>query len=286
MIPGSVTLVKDKGEVDAESLYLYLTGKTVPGLVWVAGFSLDQYEDSLNEIDVSHFNPKLGFEWEMNEAHRLRGAFFKTVKRNGPVQATVEPTQVAGFSQFFDDFNGVRASNYGLAVDSRFSPQLDSTVAAVQRETHNPANDDELQERAFNLDLFWKLGNRWSLAAGYSWEYDEFVRGRNFRLRNRSLPLKATYNTPAGYFGSIGVTHVEQNLRDAFSSQNETFTTWDLALGYQLPHRAGRLTFEVTNLFDQDFAYQDNQYKVADAFDVHLPFIPERVARLTLQLNF
>ncbi len=287
VIPGRVIMPPPKkGEVDAESLYLYLTGKTVPGLVWVAGFSLDQYEDTLDGIDVGHFNPKFGFEWDMDEAHRLRGAFFKTVKRNGPVEATLEPTQVAGFSQFFDDFNGVRASNYGLAVDSRLSPQLDSTIAAVQRETHNPANDDELKEKMFNLDLFWKLGNRWSLAGGVRWEYDEFVRGRDFTLRNRSVPLKATYNSPAGYFGSIGVNYVEQNLRDAFNNQIETFTTWDLSLGYLLPNRAGRLTFEVTNLFDEDFSYQDNQYKVSDAFDVHLPYIPERVTRLNLQLSF
>ena len=48
-----------------------------------------------------------------------RAAIFRTLK--GPVVSnqTIEPTQVAGFNQFFDDFDGTDAWRYGVGVDQK-----------------------------------------------------------------------------------------------------------------------------------------------------------------------
>ena len=277
---------KNKGDIDAENVYLYTNGKSIPNLNWTLGFSLDYYRDSLNDIDQNLFNPKLGFEWRMDDRHRLRGAYFKTLKRNLPVQATIEPTQIAGFSQFFDDFNGDRARNLALAIDSMLTKNLDGTLAVRRRDTNNPASVDELEEKAFDIDLFWKLDKHWSLSGGYHWEYDEFTRGRNFDLKNQAVPVKLTYNSPVGYFGSLGAQYIKQNLRENSNGFDDEFATWNFSLGYLLPHRSGRLVLEVDNIFDKKFGYEDNGYKVADLLDLYIPFVPERTARLSLQLNF
>ena len=39
----------------------------------------------------------------------LRAAYFRTLKRQLLFQQTIQPTQVAGFNQLYDDFTGTRA---------------------------------------------------------------------------------------------------------------------------------------------------------------------------------
>ena len=49
---------------------------------------------------------KVGFRWNLTDRIQLRGAAFQTVKRALSVDQTIEPTEVAGFNQLFDDING------------------------------------------------------------------------------------------------------------------------------------------------------------------------------------
>ena len=48
-------------------------------------------------------NPKVGATWSLKSGTTLRAAWFKTLKRTLITDQTLEPTQVAGFNQFFDD---------------------------------------------------------------------------------------------------------------------------------------------------------------------------------------
>ena len=52
--------------------------------------------------------PKVGLQWNITDNLRLRLAWFENVKSALAANQTLEPTQVAGFNQLFDDINGTR----------------------------------------------------------------------------------------------------------------------------------------------------------------------------------
>ena len=58
--------------------------------------------DSDAEDDTDQFNPKFGVTWNPFTNTTLRAAAFRTLKRTLITDQTLEPTQVAGFNQFFD----------------------------------------------------------------------------------------------------------------------------------------------------------------------------------------
>ena len=49
----------------------------------------------------------------------MRGASFRTLKRTVISSQTIEPTQVAGFNQFFDGANGTDAWRHAIAIDRK-----------------------------------------------------------------------------------------------------------------------------------------------------------------------
>jgi hypothetical protein len=53
-----------------------------------------------------------------------------------------------------------------------------------------------------------------------------------------------------------------------------------------LPRRLGKLTFQVNNLFDQGFNFQDNSFRTFEDTPSISPYIPERQFFVYLTLNF
>jgi hypothetical protein len=63
---------------------------------------------------------------------------FRTLKRTLITDQTLEPTQVAGFNQFFDDLNATESWCYGAAVDQKFSQNLYGGAAFTYRDMTVP----------------------------------------------------------------------------------------------------------------------------------------------------
>ena len=61
--------------------------------------------------------------WNVLPKTTLRAAAFRTFKRTLLTDQTLEPTQVAGFNQFYDDQESTDAWVYGAAVDQKFRPR-------------------------------------------------------------------------------------------------------------------------------------------------------------------
>ena len=84
--------------------------------------ALTSYEGGIRDQD--QFNPKFGVTWNPFTDTTLRGAVFRALKRTLITNQTLEPTQVAGFNQFFDDPNVTESWRYGVAVDQKFSKSI------------------------------------------------------------------------------------------------------------------------------------------------------------------
>jgi hypothetical protein len=98
-----------------QNAYGYLNLAPHRQVLFTVGLSAEDYKDG--QFDRQVANPKLGLVVDIAPGVRARAAGLRTLKPARVVDQTLEPTQVAGFNQFFDDFNGTLAERYYLGFD-------------------------------------------------------------------------------------------------------------------------------------------------------------------------
>jgi outer membrane receptor protein involved in Fe transport len=279
---------------DHKTGYAYVHASLPSPLLWTLGYSYDDVDEEPLRTRVN--NPKVGLQWQVTPSLQVRAAYFETIKRVLVVEQTLEPTQVAGFTQVFDDFNGTEARFRGIGFDWKLLNMLFFGAQGGHRDVREPlffADDIEYAERevdAFEAYLYWAPHRRWALNATFRYEdleSDGKVSVVPENGRTKSLPLEVRYFDPRGLFGRLGATWVDQSVRygvDFLEGGEDDFWVVDAALGYRLPKRRGILSLEVHNLFDQSFFYLDDTYRTADP--VAPPFIPERTLVGKISLSF
>ena len=75
-------------------------------------------------LDRTQVNPKLGIMWDLTRRTTLRAALFRSLTRPLVSSQTIEPTQVAGFNQFFDDTTGTDAWTFGVGLDQKLTDEV------------------------------------------------------------------------------------------------------------------------------------------------------------------
>ena len=209
---------------------------------------------------------------------RLRAAAGRTIKRPYVANQSLQPTQLAGFNEQFDDLDGTRADWLGLAADVRASQAVKSRCrddAAALDARVGPGDsdhklDDQRDERAMAY-LYWTPTDR--IAASLEliaerWSAKKRDNPHQLRVRTWTVPLQLTYTTPAGWFATARPAFVVQDV-DAFGASAEEIrldsegVLVDLAAGYRLPKRRGIIALEVTNLLDQHLAFQDESFRTS-----------------------
>ena len=79
--------------------YVYTYTHYPRNIDWTLGLSIDSYESS--NPTITQVNPKAGLIWRATNGTTLRAAVSRTLKRSLLTNQTIEPTQIAGFNQFF-----------------------------------------------------------------------------------------------------------------------------------------------------------------------------------------
>ena len=259
------------------------------------GLSYDDFNsDQLD--DLSQLNPKVGITWSPTEQLTLRAAGFRNLRRSLVESKTLEPTQVAGFNQFFDDLEGTDSTRYGGAVDYRLTETLFTGIELTWRSSSVPllgsgatvdtADQDEKTHRAY---LYWVPTPRWALRAALL--YDDYQSDNPIDseldvidLRTRTLPVGLSYFHPRGLFAGASATRVWQDVDTSSEDHDETFWTLDATLGYRFPKRYGSLSFQIRNLLDEDFDYQDNNFRTSTDDPQTRAFLPTRSVFINLNL--
>ena len=94
-----------------------------------------------------------GIRWPGTTA---RAAVFRVLKRTLIADQTLEPTQVAGFNQFFDDVNLTESWRYGVALDQKFTGHLFGGFEFSKRDLTVPfVRLDEIPEHPANNEADW-----------------------------------------------------------------------------------------------------------------------------------
>ena len=293
-LPGTIPLSLVTDQTNAY-LYSYITPESDINLT--LGLSYDDIERESLQRNTEEVNPKLGVTWDVSQVLRLRLAAFEAVKRDLVASQTLEPTQVAGFVQFYDDPNDSKSTTYGFGIDGRPSRQTFAGIEMQQRDLDIPeiiATDlsTTFKSREETLYLFyldWLLTRQLALSLQYSLEEIKTDFDDPTMLETATVPLTLKYSHPSGFISSAKITHVDQEGRyeDPVSvTYAGNFTLADLLIGYRLPRRYGFLSLQVNNIFDEAFTYQDYSVFRNDEFNFSPKFIPERNIYARITFNF
>ncbi|MEQ1558637.1 MAG: tetratricopeptide repeat protein [Methyloglobulus sp.] len=291
--------------------YLYNNFKVSKNLTLTAGLSYDYgNQDNDTGFRLSELNPKLGFIWQANRYLTFRAAGFKTVKYGMIDNQTLQPTQIAGFNQFYDDQNSAVAWQYGVGADSRIGNIL-SGVEAYKRDLKiqtSPLYNQHYNEEFYRFYFNWAPVSFFAVNTEFKFENFRYHQPKDVSyaqfpnlLETITVPLELRFFEPHGFFASLKGTYVNQKLRNNpnfYTDENGNLQNYlpfggnirsefylvDAALGYRFPKQYGLISFEVKNLFDTNFYYRDRRFLNSEQRTPD--YVPERMLFGRVTLNF
>jgi len=269
------------------NLYLYSYLNWPKNVTFTLGVSGDIFKTQANDTNsTNQVNPKLGVTWNPFPNTTLRAAAFRVLKRTLITDQTLEPTQVAGFNQFYDDINSTKSWVYGAAIDQKFSQTIFGGTEFSMRNLNIPFRsqvfddfgdlvEDKVrrgngQEYLGRTYLFW-TPHPW-LALGAEYQREQFKNDSSvaFFFKNvttNRVPLGLRFFHPSGMGLFFKTTYVNQSgdfiRRGASSSESGSDNFWlvDAGINYRLPKRYGFISVGATNLLNQHFKYQETDLR-------------------------
>ena len=261
-----------------DNAYAYANITLPADLTFTLGVSADQFDEQGGIGEKDQVNPKLGLTWRFGSGTTLRAAGFETLKRTLVTDQTLEPTQVAGFNQFYDDPSGTSAKVYGAAIDQKIGKSVFIGAQYTVRDMEIPAYFfdfdtfellliDAAQDENLGRFYFFATPHRWlSLSAEYDYEkieHDPILQLGFEEVTTQRVPLGLQFIHPSGFTASVKGTYVDQEgsfeVRVppffGFAPGETDFWVLDAALRYRLPKRFGFISIGVNNATDEEFSF-------------------------------
>ena len=251
------------------------------------------YDDLTSDVgDQSQVNPKLGVIWNPMDRLTLRAAAFQVLKRQISSDQGLEPTQLAGMNQFYDDDNGTESDGGGLAADFRASDSVAVGIEATRRNLKSPFFDEidgsvEFQSRREDVVsgyLYWLASDKATIT--FEPRYHDFERGNRFdRMQLIEMPVSFRYLATSGLRAGLTVTAVDQegefdDPTGVAVPGSDNFWSLDATISYRLPNRIGTISVEGRNLLDEEFNFQEVSQSVVPRY------VPEAQVLLRFTLSF
>lgn len=265
-----------------KNAYVYSNIGVAPGAKLTVGASYDSFDtqDTTSSESKNQFNPKLGLTWDVRPGTTLRAAAFRAFKRSLITQQTLEPTQVAGFNQFFDDIVSTDSRRYGIGLDQKFSRRMFGGVELSKRDLKVPVpytdpftglstlEHKDWKEGFARAYLFMTPADRMALSMEYQFERIERPDSYSYSMdaKTHRVPLGVRFFDPSGWSVAVKGTYVHQDgefqpsSAPGLVSKSSSFWLADATVSYRLPKRQGFLVFGATNLFDKQFSYQEMDF--------------------------
>jgi tetratricopeptide (TPR) repeat protein len=257
------------------TIYSYSRIDLSHDFVSTIGFGMDSIDSQMKTS--KELSPKLGITWQPQKTTLIRAAVFKSVTRFLIYGQTIEPTQISGFNQFFDDLEGTTSRTYGLGVDQTFSPDLHGGLQFFQRNLDVPYFDNTLFSTPEIKEDSWKEGNGsaylyWALvkwmAIGLEYNYEHYTHNQYEglsgiqELTTQRITPKLQFFSPCGLSARLQASYIYQSGDFGshffgYTTDSDEFWVVDFSVNYRLPNRFGIFKIGVKNLFDQHFHFLD-----------------------------
>ena len=260
------------------NIYSYANINLLRNVMFTLGLSFDHVKGDLTAVpggEADQVNPKFGITWSPFLGTTLRAAALRVLKRALITDQTLEPTQVAGFNQFYDDIDLAKSWRYGVAVDQTFSRNIFGGLEFSRRDvkmpginpTVSPPSVEEFNAREYlaRTYLFWTPHPWVALRTEYSFErFENDPRlGVDGKLNTHHIPLGINFFHPSGLSAFLTATFNHQDGKlgrfttGSLDTARDNFWIIDAALRYRLPKRYGFITLGGTNLLNKKFKYFD-----------------------------
>lgn len=316
-------LVDNHGEEQQTRLYFYYFADPVKELTLNGGLTVTKDNSDLFDNNKTRALPKLGAHWKPTDQTGIRIAAYRNIapSTDPSLYQTLEPTQIVGFNQVFDEFLQTDSWNFGLALDQHLSKTLFTGFEVIYRDRETPfflfdtetqrtsTEDIEADETLATAWLYWTPHPMWGVSLEYGYDYFKnaknldtsgFVSGFTpdgvLKLKTHRIPLSLSYYHPSGWSAQLSTTYFNQegtfidNVRGSLPQQaSDEFWLTDFALSYRLPKRYGLISTGVKNLFDKNFNFEDRDSY--DSLNVAVSATPstlsnERLLFAQLSINF
>jgi Tfp pilus assembly protein PilF len=244
-----------------------------------ADWYLRQHSDVTNSVSRERVSPKVALTWLIRPNSTLRLAAFSAVRRPFVASQTIEPTQVAGFNQYFSGFEdlygdveGTISDRIALAFDHSFSEELKAGLEVARRQLDVPSinldRDFSWRESTGYAYLYKTVPHirrdGWSAVVTAEGEFETIDRPQSLTgsegivdLETIRLPLGVRFFHGGGITIRVQGTHVRQSGTFAAGATSTRISmddsAWiaDAAIDYQLPRRRGIVTLGVLNIGDE-----------------------------------
>lgn len=255
------------------SAYVYGSIPVFQGAMLTAGLSYDAYRDQITDRNL--WSPKLGFVWRAG-ATTLRLAAFRTIKPRVVDGQTLAPVTLAGFPLLFSgtgELNGTDSEFLGIALERKFARGLTVGVQANQRTLNYSARqlgasmDSDVTEQNAQLYLYKTFGKGVAARVGYNYRHldgSDEVQNPFFTSASEThqVPLGVQWFLGNGLNLGAQTSYFNQrgtflNSAQGYVEGNSQFWLTDAWVTYKLPRRLGAISFQVNNVFDQRFQFQE-----------------------------
>jgi len=266
------SLGDEKSDIKHTNGYVYTRFTVLKNLTWILGGSANFLEGGLVDHDL--LNPKVGIIWNPIHNTTLRAAAFRTVRGPQLFSQTIEPTQVAGFNQFFDDFEGTKSWRYGIGIDQKISDEVNAGAEISQRKLEVPyedfatfqVQDADWQESLARLYLYWTPHPWWAFSTEY--QFERFERELDntgieniLELKTHRFPIGLNFFHTSGFNCQVKATYIDQEGEfgniSGVDPDNDQFFVVDAFIQYRLPKRWGLISLEARNLLNEEFHFLD-----------------------------
>ena len=299
LIPPANTIAsRAGGNLTHGIVYSYSNIRPHPSVTLTLGVSADfRSGEDQTVTGKAQVNPKFGLLWNPLPDTLIRLGAFQEMKRALVTNQTLEPTQVAGFNQFFDDLNGSSAWRYTAGINQKITQTFVVGGEGSIRDSKNPVTDltnplvvnklpwHEYQAQGY---AFWTPHDWLALRAEYRWSRmlrDQQFTDGTLEVNTHRVPLGVKVFHPSGLGAFATGTFVKQDgiftgpLDDNIRGGSTNFWLLDAGFTYRLPNRFGLLTIGGTNLTNKKFEFFDPDFNNSLIQPTRMVF-----AKLTLAL--
>jgi tetratricopeptide (TPR) repeat protein len=263
-----------------------------------------QQPDDKNNQNVNQFNPKIGVVWDLSDSTTLRATVFRDVPKSA-FSATLEPTQISGFNQAYNDFASLvvqDAKRSGIALDHKINTRMFTGFSYLYSDLESfvfaqTSQDNEVldsTQKLFSAYYYFLFSPKLSFRIEYDFaEFEEpgdSIATNIRKLKTHQLPVGLNYFHSSFLSTSIVATYYRQDGLFAKEGEGEDrFWLVDGSLIYHLPEQKGKLSLGVKNIFNTSFSYEDRENNTLinpDQSNNFFELSPERTIYGKFSINF
>ena len=281
---------EQRGDAENGSSNLYIYGTWHPNmsnLILQGGVSADSVtvrnSAFQNQLRRRRASPKVGIIWSPSQQTTLRLGALSSTKSRLVGNQTIEPTQIAGFNQFFTgfdefygDIDGTIASRYGVSLERRFSSAtyVGGEITRRKLDVYSFRGDRHFDWRESTGKLWiYKISYphsdestaKWRLVSSIEYEYEKLERPKDYtgpegilNVRTHYFPLaikifcgsRFTFASSITFVDQSGLFAIDEGLPEFQRNQKQWIT--DVSLQYLLPKKRGFISLGAKNLFDKE----------------------------------